>query len=56
MCIRDSLNVALEVSTPDALALLWGHAYATNRTVDDLAQDIANRRISATELRVESNQ
>lgn len=50
------LNVALDVSTPDALALLRGHAYATGRTVDDLAQDLANRRVSADELRVETNQ
>ena len=50
------LNVALEVSTPDALALLRGHAYATNRTVDDIADDIANRRIRAAELRVDNNQ
>ena len=49
------LNVALDVPAPDALALLRGHAYATNRTVDDIAQDIANRRIAAQDLRVESN-
>jgi hypothetical protein len=50
------LNVALDVSTPDALALLRGHAYATGRTVDDLAHDLTNHRISADELRVETNQ
>jgi len=50
------LNVALEVSTPDALALLRGHAYATSRTVDDIARDVANRRIPAQDLRVSSNQ
>ncbi len=50
------LNVALEVSTPDALALLRGHAYATNSTLDDIARDVANHRIAAKELRVSSNQ
>jgi len=50
------LNVALEVSTADALALLRGHAYATSRTVDDVARDITNRRIPAEELRIGSNQ
>jgi len=50
------LNVTLEVTTPDALALLRGHAYATNRTLDDVAHDIANRRIAAEDLRVGSNQ
>ena len=49
------LNVALDVPAPDALALLRGHAYATNRTVDDIAHDLANRRIAAQDLRVESN-
>jgi hypothetical protein len=50
------LNVALEVSTPDALALLRGHAYATSRTVDDIARDVVNRRMAAEDLRVGSNQ
>ena len=50
------LNVALDVPAPDALALLRGHAYATNRTIDDIAHDLADRRIAAQDLRVESNQ
>ena len=50
------LNVALDVSAPDALALLRGHAYATSRTVDEIAHDVANRRIAAQDLRVGSNQ
>ena len=50
------LNVALEVSTADALALLRGHAYAIGCTVDDVAGDIANHRIAVQELRVGSNQ
>jgi hypothetical protein len=41
------LNVALDVSSPDALALLCGHAYATSRTVDEIAHHIANHRIAA---------
>ena len=32
-----------------------GHAYATNRTVEDLADDIAHRRIRASELRVDTD-
>ena len=50
------LNVALEVTTPDALALLRGHAYATSRTLDDVARDVANWRIAAEDLQVGSNQ
>ena len=50
------LNVALGVTAPDALALLRGHAYATNQTVDDIAREVTNRRLLAHELRVESNQ
>jgi len=56
MIAMGMLNVALEVSTPDALALLRGHAYATSRTVDDIARDIASRRIPAEDLRVNSSQ
>jgi len=40
----------------DALALLRGHAYATSRTVDDIARDVVNRRMAAEDLRVGSNQ
>ena len=50
------LNVALDVSTTDALALLRGHAYATGRTVNDIANDVATHRIAAQELRVGSDQ
>lgn len=45
------LNVALEVSTPDALALLRGRAYAAGRTVDDIARDLIDRRITTDQLR-----
>jgi hypothetical protein len=44
------------MSTLDALAVLRGHAYATNRTVDDIAHDIVHRRIAATDLRTSSDQ
>ena len=50
------LNVALEVSTSDALAILRGRAYATGRTVDDVAGDVVSREITADELRVGSDQ
>ena len=50
------LTVALDVSTPDALALLRGHAYVTGSTVDAIALDVVNRRIPAADLRVSSNQ
>ena len=46
------LNVALQVSTPDALALLRARAYASNRTVDDIAVDVVDRRLSTDELRM----
>lgn len=41
----------LQVSAEDALALLRGHAYATDRTVDDLALDLLDRRTAPDELR-----
>ena len=50
------LNVALEVSTSDALTILRGHAYATNRTVDDVAGDVVSRQVTADELRVGSDE
>src|SRR3954452_11691117 len=42
---------ALQVSTPDGLAPLRGAAYATERTVDDLADDLLERRLAPAELR-----
>ncbi len=41
---------ALQVSFPDGLALLRGHAYATDRTADDLAADLVARRIHPHQL------
>jgi GAF domain-containing protein len=45
------MNVQLQITAPDALALLRAHAYATDRLVDDLAHDIVTNRISLDELR-----
>ena len=45
------MNVHLQITAPDALALLRAHAYATDRLVDDLAHDIVTNRISLDELR-----
>lgn len=45
--------VALPVPPADALALLRGHAYATDRTVDELAADLIDHRIDPDELRVD---
>lgn len=44
------INVALHISTQDALAVLRGHAYAADRTIDDLAEDIVNREIPVADL------
>jgi hypothetical protein len=43
--------LALGVPSADALALLRGHAYAHDRTVDELAADLIDRRVDADELR-----
>jgi len=45
------LNVHLQITAPDALALLRAHAYATDRLVDDLAHDILSKRIPLDDLR-----
>ena len=47
------LNVGLDVSTSDALALLRAHAFATNRMVDEIAGDVIDRRLSVDALRVD---
>jgi hypothetical protein len=46
------VNASLDVNTEDALALLRAHAFATGRTVDEVADDIVHRRISTDELRI----
>jgi AmiR/NasT family two-component response regulator len=45
------INVHLQLTTPDALALLRARAYATDCLVDDLAHDIITRKIPLDELR-----
>ena len=47
------LNVALEVSTADALALLRGRAYTDDRTVDDIARDVIDRRLSIDAVQID---
>ena len=42
--------VALRAPFPDALALLRAHAYATDRTADDLAAELVARRIHPDRL------
>ena len=42
--------LASEVPAPDALALLRGHAYSADRTADDVADDLVERRIPAALL------
>jgi hypothetical protein len=44
---------ALQVPAADALALLRGHAYASDRTVDELAADLIDRRVDPVDLREE---
>jgi hypothetical protein len=44
------LILTLRLPPADALALLRGHAYAANRTVDDLAADLIDRRVDPHEL------
>lgn len=46
------MNVRLQMTAPDALALLRAHAYATDRLVDDLAHDILSDRVSLDDLRL----
>jgi hypothetical protein len=44
------LVLALEVPTPDALAVLRGYAYAAGRTADDVATDLVERRLEPEQL------
>jgi len=46
---------ALLVPFPDGLALLRAHAYATDRTADDLAADLVARRIRPEQLREDAD-
>ena len=45
------LNAHLQITAPDALALLRAHAYASDRLVDDLAHDIVTNRVPLDDLR-----
>ncbi len=45
------LGIALDVPTTDALALLRGFAYASGRTVDDVAADLVAQRLRPEQLR-----
>ena len=45
------MNVHLQLTTPDALALLRAHAYASDCLVDDLAHAIITRKIPLDDLR-----
>lgn len=42
--------VQLEVTTSEALALLRAHAFATDRTLEDVARDVVDRRIDFRHL------
>ncbi|MCU1669498.1 MAG: hypothetical protein JWP40_2425 [Blastococcus sp.] len=45
------LSVDLELDTPAALALMRSHAYATGRSVDDVAAELLAGRLRAADLR-----
>jgi hypothetical protein len=45
------VSEALELPTPEALAVLRSVAYANDRVVDDVAQDITSGRLKAQQLR-----
>jgi hypothetical protein len=45
------LMLALEAPAPDALAVLHGYAYAADRTADDVALDLVERRLRANQPR-----
>ena len=49
------LALALEASTPDALAVLRSYAYASGRTADDVALDLVARRLRPDQLREDAD-
>lgn len=49
------LSIALDVSTYDALTLLRARAYATDRSVDDIAADLMHHRITTGQFRPDSD-
>ncbi|MFD9701203.1 GAF and ANTAR domain-containing protein [Lentzea sp. NPDC059081] len=44
------LIAALDISAEEALSRLRGHAFAAGRSLDEVARDIANRRLSPLDL------
>lgn len=44
------LNVALDLSSQQALDVLRGHAFATDSTLDDTAHDVVSRNLSVADL------
>jgi len=44
------VNVHLDVNSPDALAVLRAHAYTRGQSLDDLADDLTNRRVPISDL------
>jgi hypothetical protein len=44
------VNAALGVPSPDALALLRAHAYATETSLDDLAAQVITRQFLMEDL------
>lgn len=49
------LTIALHVSDHDALTLLRARAYATDRSVDDIAADLLHHRITTADFRHNDN-
>jgi len=49
------LTVAADLHFPDALQVLRMHAYATDRTVDEVAQALVNRQLPIEDLHPSSN-
>ena len=49
------LNIALDVTTHDALTLLRARAYATDRSVDDVAADLVHHRTPTEVFRLDKD-
>ncbi|WP_179966116.1 ANTAR domain-containing protein [Modestobacter altitudinis] len=49
------VNSALEISSPDALALLRAHAYAEGASLDELAERVLSREVPVDELSPDSD-
>jgi hypothetical protein len=49
------ISEALNVPTPDALVVLRSVAYATDRVLDDVAEDIASGRLDPQQLREDAD-